>query len=140
MTRERFEALAEAYGGDIHRWPAEEREMAALMLRAEPAFVRGVLARADELDVALDAWRPAPAPRVLRERIIATAPQPREGLGRFHAWFWRAGLGAGLAAACAAGLAFGVAISDRVSGATPGYEAVSAALDYDELSGVGEDA
>lgn len=137
MTRERFEALAEAYGGDIHRWPTEEREMAALMLRADPAFVRGVLARADDLDMALDAWRPASAPHLLRERIIATAPQPRSGV---RAWFWRAGLGAGLAAACVAGLAVGVAISDRVSATSAGSEAVSAALDYDELSAVEEDA
>ena len=139
MTRERFEALAEAYGGDITRWPAAEREMAALMLTAEPAFVRGVLTRADELDVALDAWRPASAPPALQERIIAAAPRPRGAFG-VRGWAWRAGVGAGLAAACAAGLMVGVAISDQVSTTPAGTEAVSAALDYDALSALAEEA
>lgn len=135
MTRERFEALAEAYGGDITRWPSAEREMAALMLAAEPAFVRGVLARADELDVALDAWRPTPATHGLQARIIAAAPQPR-AVWDLRGWAWRAGLGAGMAMACAAGLVVGVAISDQVSTTAAGAEAVSAALDYEALSAV----
>lgn len=139
MTRERFEALAEAYGGDIGRWPLEEREMAALMLRADPAFVRGALARADELDAALEAWRPAPASYALRERIIATAPPLRPDRLALS-WLWRAGLGAGLAAACAAGLVLGVAISDQVSTTSASGDAVSAALDYDALSAVAEEA
>lgn len=139
MTRERFEALAEAYGGDVTRWPTAEREMAALLLAAEPGFCRGVLTRADELDMALDAWRPMAVSHALREQVVATAPSPRGAL-RFAAWIWRAGLGAGLAAACAAGLALGVAISDQVSTTTPGSEAVSAASDYDALSSVAGDA
>lgn len=140
MPRERFEALAEAYGGDVTRWPTEEREMAALMLAAEPAFVRAALARADELDVALSAWSPASVSHDLRERIIATAPKAARARGSFD-WIWRAGLGAGLAAACAAGLVLGVAISDQVSTTTTGAaEAVSAALDYDELSVMAEEA
>lgn len=136
MTRERFEALAEAYGGDISRWPPAEREVAALLMAAEPAFARAVLARAEELDVALDAWRPAPAGHALRDRIIAGAPRARpQGL---RAWAWTAGLGAALASACVAGLAVGVAISDQVSAASASAEAVSAALDYEALSSVGD--
>ncbi len=138
MTRERFEVLAEAYGGDVARWPAEERETAALLMAAEPAFTRGVLARSGDLDAALDAWRPAPVSHALRERIIAQAPRPR-GFS-LRNWAWRAGLGAGLAAACAAGLVVGVAISDQVSTTAAGSEAVSAALDYDALSAVTEGA
>jgi hypothetical protein len=138
MTRERFEALAEAYGADIRRWPAAEREMAALLAAAEPGFCRAVLARSEELDMALDAWRPMPASHDLRERVIAQAPRERRGFGL--AWIWKAGLGAGLAAACAAGLALGVAISDQVSTTPAGAEAVSAALDYDALSSVAGDA
>lgn len=139
MTRERFEALAEAYGGDVSRWPTEEREMAALLLAAEPGFCRAVLTRADELDMALEAWRPMAVSHDLRERIVVSAPSPRGAL-RFAAWIWRAGLGAGLAAACAAGLAVGVAISDEVSTTSAGTEAVSVASDYEALSTVAGDA
>lgn len=139
MTRERFTALAEAYGGDISCWPTEEREMAALLLAAEPGFCRATLARSDELDMMLDAWRPMAVSHDLRERVVATAPAKRGAL-RFAAWLWRAGLGAGLAAACVAGLALGVAISDQVSTTSAGAEAVSAASDYEALSAVAGDA
>ena len=53
MTHERFEILAHAYGGDIARWPAAERDAAALLMAAEPEFARIVLADAGELDAAL---------------------------------------------------------------------------------------
>ena len=58
MTHERFEILAHAYGGDIARWPAAERDAAALLMAAEPEFARIVLADAGELDAALDLWAP----------------------------------------------------------------------------------
>ena len=137
MTRERFEALAEAHGADISRWPPAERDSAAVWLAREPEAAGRVLARAGDLDVLLDAWRPAPAPRALHEAVIAAAPMPRRHLGR---WLWGAGLGAGLAAACAAGLTVGVVMS-----APPpqGTAAVSAVLsDYNEALAetVAEDA
>ncbi|MFN3513646.1 MAG: hypothetical protein ACK41C_11400 [Phenylobacterium sp.] len=133
MTRERFQALAQAYGGEMAHWPAAEREGAALFLAAEPAFARNVLARADELDAALDAWRPQAASHALLERVIAGAPRPRRAGRRLSDWLWRAGLGAGLATACAAGLALGVALSDQVTQPTAASEALSAAADYDAL-------
>ena len=49
MTRERFQELAEAYGGDVARWPVASRDAAAVMLAAEPAFAQGVLANAATL-------------------------------------------------------------------------------------------
>ena len=122
MTRERFESLAEAYGGEPARWPADEREAAALMMAAEPAFARAVLGRAGGLDTALDAWRPQAPSTTLLERILASAPAARRP--RF-AWLSPAALAAGLAAACAAGVAFGVALSEGTS-ATNGSEQVAA--------------
>lgn len=109
MDRERFEALAEAYGGDMARWPADARDDAAARLAAEPAFAARVLARASTLDQALDGWAATPAGNDLRERIIAEAPSPRPV--RARAWLGRIGVGAGLAAACAAGLVLGVQLA-----------------------------
>lgn len=141
MTRERFEALAEAYGGDVTRWPEAERDAAALLMAADASLATSILARAESLDAALDAWAPAKVSHELRERVIASAPAPRAPAFSLRAWILRASLGAGLAAACVAGLAMGVAMSDSVSAPAAAAEAVSAALDYDTLSSVtGEEA
>lgn len=133
MTRERFEDLAEIYGGDIARWPAAERDAAALLMAAEPDFAKAALAAPADLDALLDAWTPLPVSPQLREAVIASAPANRTR-GGVRGWFWRAGLGAGLAAACAAGLVVGVRLSDA---AAAQEDTVSAALSgYDDLSDV----
>ena len=36
MTYERFETLADAYGGDLRRWPEAEREAGRALLNADP--------------------------------------------------------------------------------------------------------
>jgi len=111
LTHGRFEALAEAYGGEVARWPAEAREGAALLMAEEPAFTGAVLAHAGALDAALDAWRPAPASAVLLDRILAGAPKlKRPG---WLAWISPAALAGGLAAACAAGVVVGVEVNQR---------------------------
>ena len=135
MTRERFESLAEAYGGDVSRWPPEAREAAALLMTAEPEFTRGALARAGVLDAALDAWRPAHGGPALLDRILAAAPQARAR--RWTAWLSPAALGAGLAAACVAGVLVGAQLSQHASTAqemavTNTLTAVSASLDLEE--------
>ncbi|MFN9927093.1 MAG: hypothetical protein ACK53I_09165, partial [Phenylobacterium sp.] len=56
MTPERFDALAEAYGGDVARWPEGEREGAAMFMTTDPARAQAVLAAAQALDQRLDAW------------------------------------------------------------------------------------
>jgi len=45
VRKARFEALAEAYGGEIAKWPAKLRDEAALVVAADPAFAQAVLAR-----------------------------------------------------------------------------------------------
>lgn len=136
MNLERFERLAESYGGDMARWPAETQEEAALFMASSPEHAAAVLAANAELDFALDAWRPARASAALEQAILAAAPAPRSRRAGLAGWFWRAGAGAGLAAACAAGLFLGVAVSDAVQ-LTTSDDVVSAALvGYDELSGV----
>lgn len=104
MTRERFADLAEAYGGEIARWPPGEREAAAALMAADPDFTGPALAAASRLDETLDQWAAPPVRAALRDAVLAMAPRPRRA-----AWSWavRFGLGAGLAGACASGLAVG---------------------------------
>lgn len=105
MTPERFTTLADAYGGDVRRWPTAEQAAAERMVAEDPAWTSQVLARAGELDDLLDEV-PAPKPSVaLADRIVAQSPRPRP---TWRPWLVPAGLGAGLAAACAAGVMLGV--------------------------------
>lgn len=112
MTAERFEALADAYGGDVARWPGGEREAAAALMAADPAWARAALAEAAELDAALDAFVAPRAAGELAERIAMGAPRARP---RWRLWITPAGMGAGLAAACAAGLMLGAQLGSPQS-------------------------
>ncbi|WP_411288258.1 hypothetical protein [Phenylobacterium sp.] len=114
LTHERFEALAQAYGGDVARWPPAERDAAATLMAAEPAFTQRLLADAGRMDEALDAFRFTPASGGLAEAILAHAPQRRRRPA-WLSWLTPVGLGAGLAAACAAGLIVGVQVSNLPS-------------------------
>jgi len=124
MTRERFEGLAEAYGGDVTRWPAAERDSAALLMASDSAHAQAVLARAGALDAALNAFAAPLVAPALRDRVLATAPGPR--VARWP-WLSPAALAAGLAAACAAGLVVGIVVSEGSSaGSNGGAEQVAA--------------
>ncbi len=127
MNRDRFEALAEAFGGSVARWPAAEREAAAALMAAEPDFARAVLAQAETLDAALDAWPRLTMGHDLREAVIAQAGQSRARSG-LRGWVWGASAGAGLAAACAAGLVMGVALYGRQAPAATSDEPISAVM------------
>lgn len=116
MTRERFEALADAWGGDLRRWPEVERGPAERLRAADPSLA-GVLESADALDALLHA---APRPVVsaaLRDRVLAAAPKPRRGgfakwaVGRNLGW----SLGAGWAATACAGVAAGVLLTHYIT-------------------------
>jgi ferric-dicitrate binding protein FerR (iron transport regulator) len=108
MGVERFSALAEIYGADLRRWPADERPAAEALMAAAPEATRDCLADADRLDALLGASRnPLPSP-ALRSSILAGAPKPRRR-GFFALGFWLSG--AGLAAAGVAGVLLGVAAS-----------------------------
>lgn len=113
MTPERFETLAEAYGGDIARWPVDERDAASQLMIDQQDWAAKVLARAGELDAVLDHWAPVALGHGLREAILAGAPAPRRSL--WPRWLVGASLGAGLATACAAGLLVGMAMSSDLT-------------------------
>jgi hypothetical protein len=110
MDAQRFEALAEAHGGLIARWPAGEQDAAYAWLAQAPETAQAVLSEALALDEALDVLRPPQASPALRDRILAAAPRERRGWG-VRRWLAGAGVGAALAAASAAGVMVGTQVS-----------------------------
>lgn len=110
MDANRFEALADAHGGLIARWPAEVQDAAYAWLAQAPEAAQAVLSEALALDQALDVLRP-PRPSVdLRDRVLAAAPRPRRGWS-LRRWLAGAGVGAALAAASGAGVMLGSQVS-----------------------------
>lgn len=114
MELDRFAVLAEAYGGDVSRWPAAERESAALLMSAEPAATAPLLAQQSDLDWALDSWRVPAASAALQAAILSHAPAERRA-PPWRGWLWRTSLGAGLMAAGVAGVMAGVVVSGAVA-------------------------
>jgi len=107
MDRARFEALAQAYGADLRRWPPAERASADDFVIADPQAARAALAAAEPLDDLLHASRnPVPSPE-LRASVLAGAPKPRRAAPRFGFWL----SGASLAAAGVAGVMVGVSMA-----------------------------
>jgi len=107
MNSERFTTLAQAYGADLSRWPAEERDAAVEFLAANP----GALEEEAALDALLDLAPAASLSPDLASRLAYGAPRGRpQRLGRPQAWM----SGAGLAAACVLGLAFGASLPAHI--------------------------
>ncbi len=130
MRRERFEALAEAYGGDVARWPLAERDAAALLMTIEPAWTGAALASAATLDAQLGDLPAPTASADLVGRILAGAPQARAH--RWTGWLLPTGMGVGLATACAAGLLAGAQLSPSPA-PTSASPVVAAALEEEAL-------
>lgn len=103
MDLTRFEALAEAYGADLRRWPAAERDAADALMAAQPQAARALLSAAEGLDDLLAASRPPAPSQALRQAILAAAPKPRRA--RNPLGFWLSG--AGFATAAVAGMLVG---------------------------------
>ena len=107
MTLDRFQELADAYGGVIPRWPEQWREAASRMA-SQPAAA-AILARATALDEQLDAWTLPTVPAPLRERVTAGAPAARRSLaGRARLWWSGVGIAAALAGAASGTVAVAV--------------------------------
>jgi hypothetical protein len=129
MNTERFEALAEAFGGEVSRWPAAERDGAAALMLARPDWAGGVLALAGELDVQLRAFAAPRAEPGLAERIVSRAPRPRKS--GWMAWLLPASMGVGLAAASVAGFIVGIQLAPNSDPTAMVPSTVSAAVDDD---------
>lgn len=113
MNADRMRDLAEAWGGDLRRWPSAEREAAEAFARTQPDAAERALFEARQLDAALDA-----APRVvvstdLRDRVIASAYaaglKARAAWPGLHRLLWIGG--ASWAAAACAGVVFGMTLT-----------------------------
>ena len=114
MTREEFQALAEAYGGELARWPTATREEAALLVASDPEFARAVLAPESWLDGVLDELPRVQATSALFEQVVASAPPVRR-TRRWRLWLAPAGLGAAMAGVAAAGVLLGVQLGQQAS-------------------------
>lgn len=103
MTLERFRELADAYGGDVARWPEAERR-AARAFATTHETAPAILAEAAALDAALaNAPTHTPSP-ALRSAILdgfparapSRAPSRLGDLGALGRWLGIAGGGAGV--------------------------------------------
>lgn len=108
MNLERFQALADAFGGSVARWPADEQDAAWAALTRLGAEADAILAAARDLDATLDGGERLQPSAALRRRVLDAAPRPRAPRPPLLRWLTGAGVGVGLAAAGAAGVAVGV--------------------------------
>lgn len=112
MDATRFGELADAYGGDVRRWPEDEREPARAWMDANPEAERALF-DARLTDAALFASPNPAVSMALRDRVLASAATA--GLKAQSAWpllkrlLWIGG--AGWAAAACAGVVFGTTLS-----------------------------
>ncbi|TIL97339.1 MAG: hypothetical protein E5Y74_36570, partial [Mesorhizobium sp.] len=89
MDARRFAVLAQAYGGDLRRWPAAER-MAGTVFAASGAG-KAILRQAGTLDALLDSYRVDAPDKALHGSILQAAG--RHLVQRRRQWFWWLGLG-----------------------------------------------
>ncbi len=100
MTPERFAHLAEAYGADLHRWPAAEQPDAQALLHSGDTTALTALQQARQLDRLLDSHQLAPVDPALARRIRLSAPvaRPTSFWTRYAGWLSPAGvIGVGIA-------------------------------------------
>ena len=77
MAPDRFKALANAYGGDLARWPVQERVLALSLCQQQPDWTAQVLSEAAVLDAWLDDYTTEAPGRAFSDRILAqTRPAP----------------------------------------------------------------
>lgn len=129
MDLTRFEALAEAYGADLRRWPAAERDAADALMAAQPQSARAILADAEGLDDLLAASRPPVVSQALREAVLAAAPRPRPR--RSALGFWLSG--AGFATAAVAGMLVGASALTAITAEDRADQALAEILPDDAL-------
>ncbi|SFN76594.1 hypothetical protein SAMN03159463_00510 [Mesorhizobium sp. NFR06] len=104
MDARRFAALADAYGGALHRWPAAEQAAASSFADSEEG--RAILARAGRLDALLDRHRVEAPSLALHGAIVARAASEVRHV-RSRRFWW---LGFGLAGVGLAGAVAGLAL------------------------------
>lgn len=136
MDMTRFGELADAFGGDVRRWPESVRDAARIWSEAHPLEAERALFDARQTDAALYA-SPRPAVSMaLRDRVIASAAtaglRARAALPDLRRLLWIGG--AGWAAAACAGVVFGA----NLGGHLAAQSLADAVLDQAMLSGFDE--
>jgi len=111
MDLKRFEALAEAYGADLRRWPAAERDAADALMASQPDGARAVLSAAEALDDWLAASPPPTPSFALRDAVAAAAPKARPQRSAIVWWL----SGAGFATAAMAGVIVGASALSAIT-------------------------
>ena len=115
MTPERFLAMLDAYGAELQRWPAAERDAARTLAAEGPLELRERFREAAALDELLEADRVAgPDARLMQRVIDSAAPIKLAARGNapwWNQWLWPAGFaGAGLAGSVAGAVLVSVAL------------------------------
>ena len=114
MGAERFAALAQAYGGQLDRWPAGERGAAAVF--AQSAEGRAILAQAARLDSMLDAYIVQAPGSAVFARVLGGTNRRLSRHRRLRLWL----SGFGLLGGCLAGAIAGfIAIAVLAPGQIP---------------------
>lgn len=117
MDAARFGELAQAWGGDLRRWPESVRDVAGVWAEAHPFEAERALFDAHGIDALLDASPRPVVSMALRDRVIASASTA--GFKARAVWpdlkkmLWIGG--AGWAAAACAGVVFGAGLSGHLA-------------------------
>ncbi|WP_397452762.1 hypothetical protein [Pseudomonas sp. NA-150] len=130
MTPERFVHLADAYGADLQRWPASERDAAQALLAGGDVRALEALHQAHWLDGRLDSHHLAAPTPGLAQRIAASAiPAPSTSFwARYIGWLSPAGfVGAGLA-----GVAVGMMVASLSLPLSTSSEALPSVFDQSD--------
>ncbi|WP_293881300.1 hypothetical protein [Sphingomonas sp.] len=117
LSIERFQELANAYGGVVARWPGPHREAGTTMASDPPA--KEILAQALSLDDVLDTWHAPVVTDSMRKRVMADTPVPRSGFAR-RARLWWSGIGIAAALTGAVAGAATVAIVAPIDASSDG--------------------
>jgi hypothetical protein len=132
MTLDRFRALADAWGGDLSRWPASEQAAARSLMESAPA-ARAELDDARSFDALLSRDVVSPPSTGLRRAIVLAADARLEG--GFWKTLWRELGGARIAGpALAASVVLGIAASAILSPALETATSTDESPDYAELA------
>lgn len=136
MDETRFGELADAFGGDVRRWPDDVRDAACVWIDAHPLEAERALFNARQTDAALCASPNPVVSMALRDRVLASAAttglRVRAGWPALRKLLWIGG--AGWAAAACAGVVFGANLGSHLASQAQ----ADAVLDQAMLSGFDE--
>lgn len=138
MDLARFGELAEAYGGDVRRWPEDVRDAARAFADAHPADAERALFDARQTDAALFASANPVVSMALRDRVLASATMKARSAWPSLKKLLLIG-GVGWAAAACAGVMVGTTLSTHLATQSQADAAVEQAMlgGFDETEVLG---